>query len=178
MHVSVMQYAEKMRDKYLSKPSRVIEIGSYDVNGSVRPLFEPTAEEYVGVDIAKGPTVDVVVKEDESLLDRFDEFDLVISTEMLEHAKDWRKAVSEIKNLSSKYMLVTTRSEGFWYHPYPEDYWRYSLDDFKKIFSDCEILDLTDDWFHPGVMMVAKKPKDFKENDLSDMELFKIEKDK
>ncbi|MDB0050250.1 hypothetical protein N9F31_02215, partial [Pseudomonadales bacterium] len=36
----------------------VLEIGSYDVNGSIRSLFN--AQNYVGVDLVEGPGVDVV----------------------------------------------------------------------------------------------------------------------
>ena len=37
----------------------VLEIGSYDVNGTVRKLFA-AAGHYVGVDLVEGPGVDVV----------------------------------------------------------------------------------------------------------------------
>lgn len=63
---------------------RVVEIGSYDVNGSPRPLFAGCAE-YVGVDLRAGRGVDVVC-------DAVDyggtDFDIVITAEVLEHVKN------------------------------------------------------------------------------------------
>ena len=43
------------------KRPKVLEIGSYDVNGSVRSNFKHV-QEYVGVDLIPGPSVDVVSK--------------------------------------------------------------------------------------------------------------------
>ena len=44
------------------KGKKIIEVGAYDVNGSLRPIIESWAEpaEYIGVDIVRGPGVDVV----------------------------------------------------------------------------------------------------------------------
>src|SRR6478672_10719054 len=56
-----------MRDlvaRYLdaAKPLRVVDIGSYDVNGSYRTLFGNPAWSYQGVDLEAGPGVDIVLK--------------------------------------------------------------------------------------------------------------------
>lgn len=70
----------------------IIEVGSYDINGSLRPIVESwKTAKYVGVDIEKGPGVDIVCNAEE-LLDKFEKnrFDIVLSTELLEHVKDWR----------------------------------------------------------------------------------------
>lgn len=63
---------------------RVLEIGSYNVNGSVRPLFAGCAE-YVGIDTRPGRDVDLVV--DAVDYDGRD-FDIVVCTEVLEHVAD------------------------------------------------------------------------------------------
>ena len=155
----------------------ILEVGSYDINGGLRPIVESwKPAKYVGVDIEKGPGVDVVCNAEE-LLDKFEKnsFDIVISTELLEHVKDWRKAISNIKNICKPngIILITTRSYGFGYHAYPYDFWRYELEDMEKIFSDCEILVLEKDPAK-GVFIKVKKPNNFIENDLSNYELYSI----
>jgi hypothetical protein len=65
----------------------VLEVGSLDVNGSLRPLLEEVCPRtYVGIDIITGPGVDQVCSA-EQLIERFgaELFEAVVSTEMLEH---------------------------------------------------------------------------------------------
>jgi hypothetical protein len=71
---------------------RVLEVGSKFVNGSVRPLIERFCKprEYIGVDIEPGKYVNVVLPA-ERLIDYFgpESFDVVMSTEVVEHVLDW-----------------------------------------------------------------------------------------
>ena len=157
---------------------RVIEVGSLDVNGSLRPLMESyNPKEYVGVDIVKGPSVDRICKV-ENLVEEVGQnsFDVVISTELLEHVKDWKKAISSIKNVCKEggIILITTRSMGFPYHAYPYDFWRFEVSDMKNIFKDCEILVLEKDPSAPGVFIKVRKTEKFNEIDLSDYALYSI----
>ena len=63
----------------VQKNLAVLEIGSYDVNGSIRSLFD--TEHYVGVDLVAGPGVDVVA--DGQSVDYPDAtFDVVLSCEV------------------------------------------------------------------------------------------------
>jgi SAM-dependent methyltransferase len=68
---------------------RVIEIGSFDVNGEIRSIFERIdLEEYVGVDLTEGPGVDLVCLGHELQLEP-ETFDLAISVECFEHDQFW-----------------------------------------------------------------------------------------
>jgi SAM-dependent methyltransferase len=157
---------------------KIIEIGSYNVNGSLRPIIESwKPAKYIGVDIAKGLGVDIVCGAEE-ITKKFGKksFDIVISTELLEHVRDWKKVVSNIKNICKPggTILITTRSCGFVYHPYPDDFWRFETKDMIKIFSDCEIKKLEKDKPDPGVFIKIKKPNKFAENNLSNYRLYSI----
>lgn len=160
------------------KGKRILEIGSYDENGTVRPIIsmlEPA--QYTGIDIIKGRNVDVICRV-EDIVNKFGKksFDIVITTEMLEHVVDWKLAISNMKNVlaDNGILIITTRSRGFYYHPAPLDLWRYEISDMREIFSDMEILTLERDRFDPGVFLKAKKPTTFKERSLTDFQLYNI----
>lgn len=71
----------------LIQNGRVLEVGSYDVNGSIRSMFPES--EFVGVDIVAGPGVDMVSYGHE--LDFPDgHFDITVSGECFEHDPHWR----------------------------------------------------------------------------------------
>jgi SAM-dependent methyltransferase len=177
MHVSIMQFiGEYICPEDLSG-KRILEVGSYNVNGSIAPTLKNWGRpsEYVGVDIEEGPGVDVVCSA-EHLVEKFGEnrFDAVFSIEMMEHVKDWRPIISNMKRVLAPggILVITTRAKGFKFHAYPHDYWRFELEDIEKIFADCEILVNKPDPQDPGVLVKVRKPQEFTEADLSDIDLY------
>lgn len=140
----------------------VLEVGARDVNGSARDLVLARGpQSYVGVDIEPGEGVDEVVAA-EGLVDRFgpDRFGLVVSTEMLEHVERWRDALWSMMAATRPdgLMLVTTRSPGFPRHDWPDDHWRFALEDFYWIWAGWYMEDLRSDPALPGVFIRARKP--------------------
>lgn len=83
--------------------TKVLEVGSLDINGSVRSAFQ--AEAYIGVDVAPGNGVDVVCEG--QLLDcATAAFDVVISCECLEHNPFWVETVSNMVRMTRPGGLV------------------------------------------------------------------------
>jgi SAM-dependent methyltransferase len=78
--------AQHMADDFSGK--RILEIGSYNVNGSIRPFFPGST--YVGADIIPGPDVDVVCP-GEKLAESDETYDLTVSCECFEHNPQWRE---------------------------------------------------------------------------------------
>ena len=109
-----------------------------------------------------GPGVDEVVAA-EGLIARYgrESFDVVITTEMVEHTRDWPTVMSNLKGIlrPGGLLLLTTRSKGFKYHAYPYDFWRYEPADLRAIFSDLEIITIEQDTDAPGVFMLASRPE-------------------
>ena len=97
MHGAVMWWLRQARQVYplVFACERVLECGSYDINGSARGLF--TAQAYTGLDWRPGPGVDVVGLAHEYADDRG--FDTVISTQMLEHDPHWRLSLRRMWEL-------------------------------------------------------------------------------
>ncbi len=178
-NVAVLEFFIEYAEAEEFRGKRVLEVGSRYVNGSVRPLIEKffQPKEYIGVDIEPGKFVDLILPA-EKLLEHFgpESFDVVISTEVLEHVVDWRAVVNNMKGVLKRggYIYITTRSRGFPYHGSPYDFWRYEIDDMKKIFRDFEIIALEKDHEAPGVFLKARKPENYVPADLSDILLYSI----
>jgi hypothetical protein len=94
------QYFCKLVEKnfFERKKISILEIGSYNVNGTIRDIF--VNQEYIGVDVKKGPCVDIVY--DGQNLDIKDKFDLSISCECFEHnpfyLENFKKMIELTKN--------------------------------------------------------------------------------
>lgn len=162
MHESVQRWVPTVLTPDVVKGRTVLEVGSYDVNGSIRPSVEAhEPAEYIGVDFQAGPRVDMVVRCEE-LTATFGRrsFDVVVSTEMLEHARDWRTCITEMASVTRDVLVVTTRSRGFPYHGYPDDFWRFSHDQLTDILCSLGFAEVTvsSDPQVPGVFGVARRP--------------------
>lgn len=97
------------------------------------PYFEPHASEYVGVDLdnpsadLQGPVEEIPV-EDGS-------FDVVICTQVLEHAADPDRAVRELRRVTAPGGRVLASTHGVMaYHPAPVDYWRWTHAGLERLF--------------------------------------------
>lgn len=97
MHLEVQQYLNKIKNKYpdFFKNKRVLELGSRNINGTPRGFFENC--EYIGLDRESGDGVDVVCLAHEYKSRK--KFDVIVSTEMLEHDKYVDKTIKNAWSL-------------------------------------------------------------------------------
>lgn len=72
---------------------RTLEVGSLDINGSVRDFFEGGS--YIGLDVASGPGVDVVCPGQEYGAPD-NSFDTVLSCEAMEHNPYWKETLANM----------------------------------------------------------------------------------
>tara|TARA_Y100000592_G_scaffold100622_1_gene181548 strand:+ start:2368 stop:2898 length:531 start_codon:yes stop_codon:yes gene_type:complete len=72
---------------------RVLELGSRDINGSPRSVCEGVSE-YIGIDFHGGKGVDIAGVAHHVIAERdLKGFDLIVSTEMLEHDPYWEDTI-------------------------------------------------------------------------------------
>lgn len=86
----------KSRFPHFFQGTRVLEIGSRNVNGSVRDEFVDS--DYTGVDVEKGPGVDVVCFGHEYQVEP-ESFDVVCSNETFEHDPHAAQTVAHMLSL-------------------------------------------------------------------------------
>lgn len=155
MHDEAKSYVETVRDKFPErfKGQKVLEVGSLDVNGTPRELF--TDCDYTGIDLIEGYGVDAIAAAHSYIRPR--EFDVVVSTEMLEHDEHWAQSLKQMfENLKpGGLMIVTcagpkrpehgTKATEMYSSPATPDYYRnISDEDFMSLlpmdlWSDAEL---------------------------------------
>ena len=113
LHASVYEWVGKTVAEHELGALATLEVGSGIVNGTVRDYFSGP---YVGVDIGAGSGVDRV-EDCTNLSDGDNTWDVVISTEMLEHVdavehflkhsqRNWWLAVGMSYQINSKWVSV------------------------------------------------------------------------
>lgn len=135
----------------------ILEVGSRDINGSVRD-FCPTP--YFGIDIVDGEGVDQVYDGDTIPFPK-DSFATVLSLEVFEHAhRPWRLAEEILRVLRPDGLaLITARGTGFEFHD-PPDRWRFMPGTLSELFMDLGAGETfeEDDPQVPGVFLEVRKP--------------------
>jgi len=97
MHESSMtlmrNFAEANVD--LIEGSKILEVGSQNINGTYRGLFRKAAS-YVGIDVLAGKDVDIILKDPYKYPFEDEHFDLIISGNTLEHCRHPWLAIKEM----------------------------------------------------------------------------------
>lgn len=132
MHPTAMQNVDSFYKCY--SPNfrganvRVVEIGSQDVNGSIRSVC-PANFEYVGVDFCEAKGVDVVLQDPYSLPFETESADIFVSSSCFEHSEFFWLVFMEVMRCLKPHGLfyLSAPSTGP-FHRYPVDCWRFYPD--------------------------------------------------
>lgn len=149
-HQQQLDFIKSVKDQLPEyfKGTKVLEVGSLNINGSVRQFFEP--DQYIGCDLGEGAGVDIVCRGHELPYPN-ESFDVVISCECFEHDRHWEKTFQKMIDLVRKGGLVifscatigrpehgTTRTSPA-DAPFTNDYYRNlreeDFDQFKSSFN-------------------------------------------
>ena len=161
LHDSVMSFVARSVQRFELMRGSVLDVGSYDVNGNVRKLFD--GARYVGIDMRAGPNVDRVL-DAHDILEAFgpESFDTVVCCEMLEHDPAFWVSMDRMGRVLKHggRLLFTTRGLGFPLHEYPSDLWRFTPDAGKRLAELAGLIDVEvrDDPQASGIFVSGRRP--------------------
>ena len=119
-HFAQQEFCSSIRERFkdlfypvtLNVKRDYLDVGSLDINGNNRYLFDEPCN-YTGVDICEGPNVDIA-----GVFHTLDwegkSYDVVVSTEMLEHDRHWENSIQLMWSLVKPggLLVLTAGGEG------------------------------------------------------------------
>jgi hypothetical protein len=110
-HQQQFDFVKSVRDKFSESfnKAKVLEVGSLDINGSVRQFF--TDCNYLGIDVGEGNGVDLVCQGQEMQAPK-DTFDTVISCECFEHNPYWIATFENMHRMAKKLVVMSCATTG------------------------------------------------------------------
>jgi SAM-dependent methyltransferase len=124
----------------------VLDVGSFDVNGTLKPLASQRGWTYVGIDVRPGPNVDVLASDPFHYQFGDNVFDVVMCSGMLHNvSRPWLLIPEMARVLRPGGLLAIVCPWSLGLSQYPRDYFRVMPDGMEELFSlagclrDCEI---------------------------------------
>lgn len=156
MRPEVTEWVRGIVAEYRPQPV-VLEVGSRNINGSVRPLFP---KPYKGLDMEPGPGVDVV--DDILTVEGLEGFNTVVCCETLEHITEpWTAIERMYAALDPGGLVILTTVFSFPIHECPEDFWRFTPDGLRYLLERAGFYEIRIDSQGEGpvgVFAVGRKP--------------------
>lgn len=137
MHVSTYETMGRAVKTYLDrgKPLRVLDVGSFNVNGTYKALFAVPGWTYEGLDMVAGPNVDIVVDADykwEKVSSGY--YDVVISGQTMEHVTEpWSLAAAIGRVCKKEGLAFVIAPHIHLLHRFPLDCWRVLPDGMSHV---------------------------------------------
>ncbi len=129
MHTSALRFGKLFFDTYVSQDDSIIlDIGSQDVNGSLRTVA-PLKNQYIGLDFVAGKGVDIILTDPYILPFEDDSLDIIVSSSCFEHSEFFWILFNEILRVlrPGGLLYINAPSNGV-FHRYPVDCWRFYPD--------------------------------------------------
>lgn len=132
MHESAYISGKCFFDLYTTETSKILEIGSQNVNGSLRDHSK--SKDYTGVDFVKGKGVDVILEDPYKYPFESNTFDVIVTSSCFEHSEMfWLSFIECLRVLKPTGVLYYNVPALFAYHRYPVDCWRFMPDSAKAL---------------------------------------------
>lgn len=141
MHQEAYDLAASALSRYRENAANVLDVGSYDVNGTLRPLIEGRGFRYTGLDVRSGPNVDVVSEDPEHYPALANTFDIVTCANALHNiARPWLVVPEMVRILRPGGLLIIVTIYQHGLNRYPLDYWRITPDGLRVLFDEAVTL--------------------------------------
>ena len=138
MHATARTNCKLFFDTYLEfipaqTSGRVLEVGSQDVNGSLRSVSPPGID-YIGVDFVEGQGVDVVIEDPYVLPFESGSIDVVLSSSCFEHSEMfWIIFLEILRVLKPTGLFYLNAPSNGAFHRDPVDCWRFYPDSGRAL---------------------------------------------
>jgi SAM-dependent methyltransferase len=97
-------------------------------NKPYRPIFSRKFKEYLGADLPGNPDAEITTGPQGQIPSADDQFDCVLSSEVMEHTEDPRLYLREAHRVLKPGGSLVLSVPAIWvYHPDPIDYWRWTI---------------------------------------------------
>lgn len=114
---------------------KIVEIGSQNVNGSLRDAC-PNTSQYTGLDFQKANGVDIILEDAYSFPLESNSVDIVVSSSCFEHSElFWLTYLEIMRILKLKGIFYLNAPTSGIVHRYPVDCWRFYPDAGKALVS-------------------------------------------
>jgi len=136
MHHSALETGRKFFKTYCSdREVSVVEIGSQNVNGSLRDVITDKVINYTGVDFVEGKGVDIVLQDPYKYPIQDNTFDVLVTSSCFEHSEMfWLSFLEGLRILKEDGVFYcNVPSSWMVYHRYPVDCWRFYPDAAKAL---------------------------------------------
>jgi SAM-dependent methyltransferase len=134
MHMTALNNCQLFFDNYSDElrksgqPVRVLEVGSLDLNGSIRQCC-PKDFEYIGADMVAGNGVDLVLEDPYVLPFKDESVDVVLSSSCFEHSEMfWLVFLETLRVLKPHGLFYLNAPSNGKFHRHPVDCWRFYPD--------------------------------------------------
>jgi SAM-dependent methyltransferase len=132
MHTTAMKNGADFFETYvpqINNPSpTVVEIGSQNVNGSLRDVC-PEHVDYLGLDFVPGNGVDIILEDAYKFPLPTESMDIVVSSSCFEHAQMfWLTFLEVMRILKPSGLFYLNAPSAGSFHRYPVDCWRFYPD--------------------------------------------------
>jgi SAM-dependent methyltransferase len=114
-----------VRSELLPRGTALLDYGCADK--PYQWLFEEKFTRYVGADLPGNAQADLILESSGKIPSEAEEFDCVLSSQVLEHVGEPQKYLREAWRVLKPGGSLILSTHGIWsYHPDPSDYWRWT----------------------------------------------------